>query len=816
MRKKSITQRPAAARHSPNQRGAEEAIRRGERAQSDAAEQMQGGAEPELDGRAHLDSIVRTVARRVSASQNRLTGGNTLETMARLKQDSLLNTPVAETSPAVSRAAMVDGGKKLKDALEQIDASAVNELFFSEKGRTDDYLTYAQMYELITQVSEAVQTYCDNIISPDDFTKRDISVFYEDPSRTAETDVVDEARTRCNELIEKYKLEDRIETAIVESLKKGDFFVGVFNLRQELETLLTEEGEAKAQTLFTEHHVPNTEDDDMRHLVEAADGDDGAKARLRADFAALMNETFAFNENVGKIAAQTIFDMRTAQDLPAKSARRGGRGGKDEKKALLAKSKIRGSVVKMIPPENVIKLYHGDTLFGYYFLEYSGPSLAAFSRTAASGAGTPDQTTMSRAIDQNYSLKMFGTNDAGFGPNKGKEAIIGRLIVKTLAARLGNSKFLTDHEEAAADAYTVLLRARQEGRRVTVTYVAPDQMVHFTPNGTPGYGDSVLSRVKFLAKLYIGAMTNAFMRNSIRRPERLVWYIDIGVDNDGNNAVQNFIRTIKQREVKFSNLRDITTTINHVGEFHDFYVPTYNGERPVEVETLTLGGAADVDTPFLEYLRKAIIGGTGVPAAFVGYSEEVAFARSLTMDNGRFLRRVVRHQKHYGRQATQIMRLLYRNEFLGLDEILGGARSEGEAKDGDREEVKRSGDGSAAGEEDNRETPRERIRPEYLIVRFPSPATLNMTNLADAINQASGVVEFIVESLASAEEDGTKSTLKLLVTKDLMPQIRWNHYEDMLAEAKTASGRKKAIETEPTTPAASPASGEGDDSSMES
>jgi hypothetical protein len=37
---------------------------------------------------------------------------------------------------------------------------------------------------------------------------------------------------------------------------------------------------------------------------------------------------------------------------------------------------------------------------------------------------------------------------------------------------------------------------------------------------------------------------------------------------------------------------DITTTINQIGMGHDFYVPTYNGERPVEVETLNMGGAA--------------------------------------------------------------------------------------------------------------------------------------------------------------------------------------------------------------------------------
>ena len=221
-------------------------------------------------------------------------------------------------------------------------------------------------------------------------------------------------------------------------------------------------------------------------------------------------------------------------------------------------------------------------------------------------------------------------------------------------------------------------------------------------------------------------------------------------------------------------------------------MPTYNGERPVEVETLNMGGASEVDSPFLEYLRKAIIGGMGVPAAFVGYSEEVAFARSLTMDNGRFLRRVVRHQKHYGKAMSQFLRMLWRNEYEDLEEITGGKKRTVDDK-GKSEKI----DVESQSEESKAKDALEELDIDVskIVIRYPSPATLNMTNLADAINQGQPVADFITETIASTEEEPVKAELKKRVIQDLMPQIHWDKYTKMLEDAKLDGERKKAIES---------------------
>jgi hypothetical protein len=305
--------------------GAQAALDRANRAADQAEELLAGGGEPELEGREHLDSIVRTIARRVSATQARLTGGNTLETMARLKHDSLLQAPLVQEGPQ-TKIDVRDGGKTLKNALDEVDTAMINELFATEKGRLDDYQTFAQIADLITQASEAVQTFCDNIVSPDDFTKRDITVFYDDEDPDQEG--LKAVRAKCQELIEKYNIDDKGEEAIVRSLIKGDYFAAVFNLRQELEGVLNESTGAIAERtvpLIESHHVPSVEsDEDMKTLIEMVkeevkESKSGAAVEtgnLRQEIATYFNDLLVIREDASDIAAKSAMSMAFAQDLP--------------------------------------------------------------------------------------------------------------------------------------------------------------------------------------------------------------------------------------------------------------------------------------------------------------------------------------------------------------------------------------------------------------------------------------------------------------------------------------------------------------------
>ena len=288
------------------------------------------------------------------------------------------------------------------------------------------------------------------------------------------------------------------------------------------------------------------------------------------------------------------------------------------------------------------------------------------------------------------------------------------------------------------------------------------------------------------------------MRNSIWQTEMLAYFIEAGLDNDYENMIQEFVREVKQKTIQFEDMKDISTVMRNVGHFHNLFFPTVNGERPVEIDTISLGQGGEVDTPFLEYLRKSIIAGTGVPAAFVGYSEEVSFARTLTMDNGRFLRRVIKHQVYYGKAATHLVRLLWDNEFLSLedhekstlndDDDPGGKdeKSKNEKSEGDKKTSLNERDEDKKGKEDG-------FKSSSIIARFPSPATLNVSNMTEQMQQVDTYSDFIARVMVGETDDANyRRTFIESVVTDLLPSIPWARYRKHLNEAKDVRKRPSA------------------------
>jgi hypothetical protein len=145
-----------------------------------------------------------------------------------------------------------------------------------------------------------------------------------------------------------------------------------------------------------------------------------------------------------------------------------------------------------------------------------------------------------------------------------------------------------------------------------------------------------------------------------------------------------------------------------------------------------------------------MISGMGIPATFLQYADEMEFARSVSMMNGMFLRMIVSLQKTLGENFSNIYRKLYHNEF----ETAEDAEDEDFMVDYSKIEAK-----------------------------FPPPASLNMTNMADQIGNTQGIVDFIVTTIVgNAGEDSSRDKLTKEITKKLLPNIEWDEYEKVLNE----------------------------------
>lgn len=169
----------------------------------------------------------------------------------------------------------------------------------------------------------------------------------------------------------------------------------------------------------------------------------------------------------------------------------------------------------------------------------------------------------------------------------------------------------------------------------------------------------------------------------------------------------------------------------------------------------------DADNPFLEFLLKSAIAGTGVPVNYIDASREVDFARNLSMQNATFVRSIVVHQHMFSKAFTKLIRLLYRNEFMyeGADKKDKGTKK----KDKNENE----------------------IDVDDITVKLPPPISLNITNVNDQINNASQTLDFITNIYIDENNPDYATRLKFRkkAVRKLLPHIDWNEYDALFESA---------------------------------
>jgi len=259
------------------------------------------------------------------------------------------------------------------------------------------------------------------------------------------------------------------------------------------------------------------------------------------------------------------------------------------------------------------------------------------------------------------------------------------------------------------------------------------------------YGESILKRILFPAKMYLAVLTSTLMLKLIKSPDKRIWYVQTGLDNQLELTVQNFVRSIKTKEINMGNLASIDTIMNTIGSFHDYYMPVVNGEKPVELDTIQ-GQDTNQSNEFLEYLLKSILTGLGVPPEVIGY-ENAEFARSLSMQNGKFVRSIVSYQLIFGITMTNLIRKLISKTYKI-----------------------------------------EEIDWNVIDIKFPKPSFLNMEHEMQSINNKIEMVDRIYALILSdsIQNEAEKAIIKREISKQIIVDIDFPLYEKIIENARRA------------------------------
>ena len=294
-----------------------------------------------------------------------------------------------------------------------------------------------------------------------------------------------------------------------------------------------------------------------------------------------------------------------------------------------------------------------------------------------------------------------------------------------------------------------------------MTFLQPDEVFHFKLDSNDTYGISKYAKSLFSAKIYLATLITNLMQKVSRGRDKRAFYVDTGMDDDIEGVVQSFIRDIKSREITTNTMNNITTLLNSVGAFEDYFIPTIDGEKPIEIDTVQ-GMDIDVDNEFLNNLLKSCISGTGIPGNYIDATMDVDFARTLAMQNQAFVRTLVCYQNDFSNYYTNIIRKLYHNEFI----------KDKKAKINNKNNKKK-----------NNIDLNNEIDINKLFIKFPPPIYLSLSNINEQISNATNTIDFLTNLYfdeSSTEED--VSSIKLLFKQNLakeyfLPSMEWDLFD---------------------------------------
>lgn len=486
-----------------------------------------------------------------------------------------------------------NGGSKKIEVEDR--KSAINEILQSIGGeaRNEDfkriarYGDYRIIDEYIPEISVSLDVLRDSILSPDDFSKE--SAFYTLKDGTNEDN--DEFNNKMDILINKYDLNEFIREATRNGLLLGDDFTIVKNVSEELMQILNEdtfEGEKEfhliddgAKILKESYHDPDSE---MYKLIKNYySSEEGIKLNEEAN-----KDIYKSIDNiVDKINKNVVYSKDSVRLLTDK-----------KRKTNYLQKILKGSIMKNVKPEEIVKLEVDHECIGYLYFDKSYDNIVGGSMYGDTNTSSILQSLTSMVDSNSSSSNGSSTTSSSYSVNSinmtagdndelssnGNTALRYDTLVKLFTQGISeklDKKFLQDNEDLQKMVLSLIKNDYITKKKIAVTYLAPDEVFHAKLDSTETYGKSRLSKSLFFAKLYlISNLTNMMVKINQGR-DRRVFYVEDGIDDDFEGSITSLIKDIRSREIPvdvLGNTSSITTTMKTVGEIDNYYIPVKNGK----------------------------------------------------------------------------------------------------------------------------------------------------------------------------------------------------------------------------------------------
>lgn len=713
-----------------------------------------------------LKEIIRQTTQRTSTKFGTKTNGKSLDYFTELSLSSVLvDATVDKSNIKLKKSAEKNPKQYLKDYMVEKQIADQTALLSGDVVKQISYKNYEAIYKHIPECATALKIYRDNILSPDDFTKRIFNYNYSD---TADKDLVEKVKHNIEQISEKYKLDEKTADIIQQALLYGDAYYAVLSLEDELMSLLKDpsinQGVLQENIKMYDTNLSSRNLDALDITLnesekEAVDlffqenhinisNNSNEKDHTSKDLANFINDHFILESKLSLLQERAEYEYSKQQrfmaDIINPNDNRKNRDKKIDDKPMY----LSGSALKYLDPSRVIKLELDDLCYGYYYYEEREYS----QRNDISDAGDYLGSVMGKSQSNMTAMSSTGATipvgNQTLSPNNldaSKYKLISDVFLSAISKKI-DKEYVRHNKQFKDFIYSVVKETNFMKKRIHLTFFTPDEVVHFKV-------DPVYKNIPFFAKLYLAMLTNMVIINMGRGHDKRLFYVQTGLDEQFEAAISNTIESIKSKEFRLSD-NDINTVLNlNPGALDDWFIPTnVSGERPIEIETVPGMDIDIANNTFLDWLRKSMMNGMYIPANLIDSMVEVDYARTLSAQNANFVRSVVQYQMQLQKDFSNLIRKLYKNEYRFND-------------DGTSNEL-------------------EKININKIEINFPSPASLNMTNMQEQINTASGIADELSAILVPSKQDGSSDDLRMKIRseifKKLFPGFDYGYYEDLI------------------------------------
>lgn len=650
---------------------------------------------------------------------------------------------------------------RIKEALSNPDGASDIYKIYSELNstisKTEDLNV---VVNLIPQLGDAINAITDSILSPDDFTKQVVLSLMKADVELKEDD---DFRKEAMQVLHEYKYNKHIKEIVGKTAIQGKHYVAAIPYSRAFQYLMNDKDmrlakqnlmgktlsesfkgtTEKPESLLTESFTSSLSEcfetkgvNNIRNsLIDTAESfvlQEGAVNLVDMDVLQEAKKNNMIKRKKKKDEAQTLADELAANGKITND----GFKTPDEIQQLTDAdtASLKGVVIKHLDIRKVIPLEVDDICLGYYYIE-------------------SDDTQ--QALRKSYNPQQWAQN---IKKSASKQTVSNSVenaydnLSKLLLHRL-DKKFLEKNAHIKDEIYGLLKyhQVLHNRNAVKVTYLRPDEVHKFELNN----GKSVLENVLFFAKLYLGLLMSNIMMRISRSNDIRAYYINSGVAPDVSSVVNHAINEIKKDNRSLMHLNNIPRMIATTTKFTDLFLPTdKDGKRPIDFDIIQ-GQDVQVKDEMMEMLEEIIVSGTGVPSVLLNASNDVDFAKTLTMLSTKYLRRVLGWQLELNEPNTDFIRAILHSE---LD---------------DRESEINS-----------------------LTTSFQAPTNLVLQNALDEINNARDLANAISGAMIgdnNQDEDAQRllDILNLEIMKQYAPSVPWANFNALLEQAKIKLQKEK-------------------------